>query len=136
MVEPGVVGEWSVKDILAHLTAWEKLFLGWYDAGKRGEVPETPAPGYTWSTYHLLNENIYKENKARSLEEVQKEFEEYYQYTLERIKRIPEEEWFEAKLFEWMEERVNIARYIRANTGNHYRWAKNKILKWLRECGK
>lgn len=136
LVEPGVVGEWSVKDILAHLTAWEKLFLGWYDAGKRGEVPETPAPGYTWSNYYLLNDKIYKNNKDRPLEDVQKEFEEHYQYTLERVKGIPEEEWFEMKLYAWMEDRVHIARYIRANTGNHYRWAKSQILKWLREKGK
>jgi hypothetical protein len=27
MLLEGVVGEWSFKDILAHLMAWEKLFL-------------------------------------------------------------------------------------------------------------
>lgn len=133
MVVPGVVGEWSVKDIMAHLTAWEKLFLGWYDGGKRGEVPETPAPGYNWSNYSLLNERIYEENKHRSLEDVRKEFESHYQYTLERIRAIPEEEWFVKNLYEWMEDNVRIARYIQANTGNHYRWAKSMILKWLRE---
>ena len=27
MTLPGVVGIWSIKDILAHLAAWERLFL-------------------------------------------------------------------------------------------------------------
>ena len=26
MTQQGVVGEWSVKDVLAHLVAWEQLF--------------------------------------------------------------------------------------------------------------
>lgn len=135
LVEPGVVGKWSIKDILAHLTAWERMFLGWYDAGKRGEIPETPAPGYTWGNYHILNEKIYLENKDRPLKEVQDEFETHYKYTLDRVRGIPEEEWFKTNLYAWMEDRVTIARYIRANTGNHYRWAKNQINKWLRGKG-
>jgi hypothetical protein len=28
MVESGVIGEWSVKDIMAHLFDWEQRFLG------------------------------------------------------------------------------------------------------------
>ena len=34
MLQPGVVGEWSVKDIVAHLTDWEQRFLDWYTARK------------------------------------------------------------------------------------------------------
>lgn len=29
---PGVVGDWPVKDVLAHLVAWEQMCLGWYEA--------------------------------------------------------------------------------------------------------
>jgi hypothetical protein len=36
MSQPGVTGTWSVKDILAHLVAWERLFLEWYQAGVKG----------------------------------------------------------------------------------------------------
>ena len=36
MVEPGVVGEWPVKDVLAHLIEWEQMTLGWYRAGLVG----------------------------------------------------------------------------------------------------
>lgn len=25
---PGVNGDWAIKDLLTHLTAWEELFLG------------------------------------------------------------------------------------------------------------
>jgi len=44
MLRPGVVGEWSVKDVLAHLASWEQFFLDWYAADQRGEMPHPPAP--------------------------------------------------------------------------------------------
>ena len=133
MTMPGVVGTWSVKDIMAHLTAWEQLFLGWYDAGLRGEVPETPAPGFTWANYHLLNQKIYEDNRARTLEDVQESFDSHYRITLERIRSIPEEEWFEAAAYAWMEEGWPLYRYVLANTSAHYRWAKKHIRKWAKE---
>ena len=30
MAEPGLVGDWSAKDVLAHLFEWEQMVLGWY----------------------------------------------------------------------------------------------------------
>ncbi len=49
MMQPGIVGEWSAKDVLAHLTEWEQMVLGWYHAGQAGETPALPAPGFKWS---------------------------------------------------------------------------------------
>jgi uncharacterized protein (TIGR03083 family) len=38
---PGVVGEWSVKDVLAHLAGWQDWMLRVYPARlETGEVPE------------------------------------------------------------------------------------------------
>jgi hypothetical protein len=48
-MQPGIVGEWSAKDVLAHLTEWEQMVLGWYHAGLAGETPALPAPGFKWS---------------------------------------------------------------------------------------
>jgi hypothetical protein len=41
---PGVCGEWSIKDILAHLQAWEQMFMGWYQVGLP-RIPATIMPG-------------------------------------------------------------------------------------------
>ncbi len=42
MIRPGVVGDWSVKDVLAHLAAWEQLLLGWYEAGRHAQPLPVP----------------------------------------------------------------------------------------------
>jgi hypothetical protein len=129
MVEEGVIGGWSVKDILAHLADWEGRFLGWYEAGLRGEVPQTPAPGLSWSQMDTLNQQIYEKHRDRSLEDVQVEFQRSYQRLLRTVEEIPEEDLFTPGRYAWMG-KGTLAGYILANTANHYRWAKTGIRKW------
>ncbi|MFW9846493.1 MAG: ClbS/DfsB family four-helix bundle protein [Candidatus Thorarchaeota archaeon] len=132
MLEPGVIGEWSVKDIMAHLFDWEQRFLGWYEAGLRGEVPETPAPGLKWSQLRILNQKVFEKHRDRTLADVKAEFQSSYKRVLDIVGRISEEDMFEVGRFEWTG-RENIAGYILANSANHYRWAKTRIRRWMRE---
>jgi hypothetical protein len=37
----------SIKDMLAHLDAWQRMFLEWERVGRTGAVAQMPAPGYT-----------------------------------------------------------------------------------------
>lgn len=133
MVQPGVIGQWSVKDILAHLADWEQRFLGWYRAGLRGEVPHTPEPGLSWSRKDMdtLNHRIYEKYRHRSLEQVLAYFEASYHETYTMVKSIPEREMFEQGRFQWTG-KGNLAGYLLANTADHYRWAKAQIRKWIR----
>ena len=39
LCQPVLGGQRSVKDILAHLTAWEQRCISWVEAGLRGETP-------------------------------------------------------------------------------------------------
>lgn len=135
MVEGGVIGEWSVKDVLAHLIDWEQRFLGWYEAGLQGEVPETPAPGVTWGELHILNQQIFEKHRNRPLDDILAEFQASYQRVLATIQELSEEDMFQVGLYAWTGT-GNIASYIRANTSNHYRWAKVQIRKWLKARNK
>lgn len=132
LIEPGVIGDWSVKDILAHLVDWEQRFLGWYQAGLRGEVPQIPAPDMTWRDLDKLNQLIYEENKDRSLSSVLGDFETSYEQVLETVKSIPEQDIFPVGRYAWTG-KANLNAYIMANTANHYRWAKTQIRKWVRK---
>lgn len=131
MVEPGVIGEWSVKDILAHLVDWEQRFLGWYEAGLRGEVPETPAPGLSWGELDLLNQLIYEKHRDRDLVDVMDEFSRSYEQVLGMVQGMSEDDMFEAGRYAWLGNE-NLLGYILANTANHYRWAKTQIRRWMK----
>jgi hypothetical protein len=130
----GVVGAWSVKDLLAHLVDWEQRFIGWYEAGLRGEVPEIPAPGIGWAELDVLNQQIYQRHRDRALEEVLREFHASYEQVLATVQGIPEEDMFAIGRYAWLGE-GNLVGYILANTANHYRWAKDQIRDWLKAQG-
>lgn len=135
MTQPGVIGQWSVKDVLAHLVAWETMFRNWYAAGLRGEVPEIPAPGLTWGQLDVLNQQIYERYRDHPLDQVLAEFRESYQTTLETVQAMTEGELFAQGYYAWTQGEL-LAGYVSANTGSHYRWAKTGIRKWLRAKGK
>lgn len=46
-VEPGAMGEWSFKDVVAHLSGWRQPFVDGVVAAVQGTPP--PAPGWPFS---------------------------------------------------------------------------------------
>ena len=70
MDQPGVNGNWSIKDLVGHLTGWQPRLISRIQAAQRGE-PEPPPP---WPA-HLQTEDevnawIYESNRGRSVREV------------------------------------------------------------------
>ena len=126
MTLPGVVGEWTVKDVLAHLVAWERLFVGWYEEGLRGGMPATPQNS---DDIHALNRKIYERNKNTPLDDVLKDVHTSYQQTLATVQSIPEADIFAH--FPWTGRWI-LGDFITANTCNHYYWAKTQIRNWLK----
>ena len=88
MVQPGALGEWSVKDTLAHLLEWQNMCLGWYAAGLRGENPPTPAEGYKWSQLPALNQMIFEKYRHAVLEDILAKFRTSHQKVTELVLRL------------------------------------------------
>ena len=128
MIRLGVTGTWSVKDILAHLVAWERLFLNWYSTGLQGCPPTTKPAGMSQNRIDTLNQQIYRMNRLRSLEEILADFEASYQEIVKVVEAIPEEDMFVQGRFKWTG-KLTLADYIAGNTCNHYAWAKSQIRK-------
>lgn len=131
LVTPGLVGDWSAKDVMAHLIDWEQRFIGWCEAGQRSEVVETPAPGMTWRQLDQLNQQIYEQYKDLPLEEVRARFAESYQQILALLESTPESDLFSTGFYPWLKD-GRLADWAAANTCNHYYWAKTQIRKGLK----
>lgn len=128
MVEPGVVGAWSVKDVLAHLVAWEQMVLGWYRAGLRGELPALPAPGYKWNQTPELNQMIYETHREQPLDEVVAHFYHSHQEIRKVIEGLSNEELFTAGHHAWTQKNT-LGTYFVSATSSHYLWARKEIRK-------
>ncbi len=131
MIEPGVVGEWSVKDVLAHLVEWEQMVLGWYRAGLRGDIPEMPAPGYKWNQTPQLNQMIYEKHHDKPLGKVMEEFHASHREILGVIQELSNEELFTAGRNAWTQKNTMGTYFVSATSG-HYLWAWEEIRKGLK----
>ena len=132
ILQPGILGSWSVKDVLAHLTEWEQMFLGWYKAGLRGKLPEKPAPGFKWNQLPELNQQIYERYCNQSLQEVQKQFRASYRQVMKTLQGLGEEDLFTPSRFAWTEKHT-LLDFILPNTSSHYRWARSEMQKAMKK---
>jgi uncharacterized protein (TIGR03083 family) len=128
---PGVTGEWSVKDLFAHLTAWQQLVLGWHAAGKRGETPVTPAEDLTWAQIPELNRRIYEAHKDEPLDEVRAAFSRSAAECRAAVAASDDHELFAPRVYKWTKTTTLGAYYVSA-TSSHYLWARDEIRKWVK----
>ena len=126
MVWPGSMDEWSVKDILAHLADWEQRFIGWYQAGLRGEEVHTPAPGLNWGNLPELNQQGYEKHLHKTLDEVLDYYHASYQQILSLIEGMSQDELFTPGYYQWTGVKP-LQNWVAANTSRHYNWARRNI---------
>jgi hypothetical protein len=129
---PGVNDVWAVKDVLAHLYAWHRLFLTWYEEGMQGQKPPMPAPGYSWKTTPALNESIFQKYREEPEPRLRTLLEETHQEILALLEGHSEEEIFTKKLYAWTGT-TSLGSYAISATASHYHWAYELIRKWVRQ---
>jgi hypothetical protein len=129
MIEPGVESDWSVKDILAHITDWELRMVRWIEESQRGEVPQRPEPGMTWDDLDQLNDRIFRLNKDRPLRDVVADFHASFQKALEAVDSPTEADLLDPERFEWRDGDP-MWQMVAANTWWHYKEHNETISNW------
>ena len=91
MDQPGVAADWSVKDIVAHLTGWHRDHVLLLQAESRGE----PDPSPPWPI-HLeeddeINAWMYETNRNRSVQEILDETQQVFEQLVVVIAELPED---------------------------------------------
>lgn len=126
MVRPGVIGTWSIKDILAHVLEWQRMLMDWYEAELRGETPAVPAEGYNWNQLPALNQAIYERCQDAALDDVRSQLDASHRHMLDVVASLSEEELFTPGRYAWIG--INtLASYVDSCAGAHYRWALTGI---------
>ncbi len=91
MDQPGVTGEWSIKDIVAHLAGWQRRNGARLQAAQRGEPEPSPHWPAHFQTDDEINGWIYETNRTRSVRSVLDESHEIFQQFLAVIKGLPDD---------------------------------------------
>ncbi len=126
---PGVVGEWSVKDLVAHITAWEQRILAWLEAIHNGTWPQPPE----WPVN--LNEDginawIFAANRHRRLNDVLAESQLVFDQLRQGLDQLTEQDLTETGRFEWLGKN-SLAASIGGNSFEHVQEHGRQIRDWL-----
>lgn len=116
----------SVKDMLAHLDAWHRMFLEWEQVGRTGEVAEMPAPGFTWKTTPELNMEIHERHLGDPWKMVVTNLRDSHTQVVEVIASYSEGDLFEKRRYRWTGS-TSVGSYAVSATTSHYDWAMKHL---------
>jgi hypothetical protein len=126
MIAPMLDAGWSVKDVLAHISAWEDRCAEWLEAVARGETPERPEVKDVDGT----NGRDYAAARARSLEDVAAASRGTNAAMLRSVEALSEADLADEKRFGWPTWKM-----ARSNSDEHYREHIEQIEAWLTHKG-
>jgi hypothetical protein len=117
--EPGVVDDWSVKDILAHVTTWEEEALKYLPLILvEGRPPRYSA---TYGGIDAFNAQMAKEKRDLSLSEVLRQLDDTHDRLVAYVKSVPEDQFTRETRFR---------RRLRWDTYSHYPIHTASIRAW------
>jgi hypothetical protein len=117
----------SLKDIVAHITAWERRLVDAIETWQRGETPAWPEPGATLADVDRINDRDFAAHRDRALDDVLAEAAVSFARTMALIDSLADIDIVEPN------EAFNIplSLIIRANTDEHYLEHVAQIDAWL-----
>jgi DinB superfamily len=119
MTAPGVVGAWSIKDIIGHVSVWEEEALTHLPIVLAGKRP--PRYSTTHGGIDAFNARMTARNRALTLAEIIRLRDDTHQRLLEFVARVPEEECAGDTRFR---------RRLRLDTYGHYAVHTRAITRW------
>jgi hypothetical protein len=126
--EAGVTGEWALKDVLAHLTAWAGRAVAWTDAIRAGTTPQ-PAPWPKDLSEDEENDWIFRAHQGQDAAELDADWRATNQALTSNLGALPESDIFEKK-YQWLGGKT-LAEALPGNTWEHAREHAAIVRAWL-----
>lgn len=134
LTEPGVLpaenppGDWSIKDILAHLTFWEGQIVALLFQARQGDAPKTAH--FSQETVDQINQRMRAVNQDRLLERVWEDWLAVRKQTLRRVDEWSDAELNDAHLFPWLKNTA-LFEWVLSDTVEHEDEHAANISDWL-----
>jgi uncharacterized protein (TIGR03083 family) len=121
LTEPGVTGDWSVKDILAHVTTWEEEALKHLPLIIAGGRPPKYA---TYGGIDAFNDRMTEQKRALSLSDVRRQLDEVHGRLIDFIQSAPGDQFGRE---------TRARRRLRLDTYSHYPIHAGAIREWRQQ---
>lgn len=124
---PGVIDQWSIKDLLVHLTRWEAEIVKLTWQSKSGQKPTTVH--FSQETVDEINARWYQQSKHRALDAVMEDFMGVRKQTIRQVKEIPEQALTNPDQYFWLEGRP-LWKWIAEDSFEHEAEHADQIKTW------
>jgi hypothetical protein len=118
LLEPGVVGDWSMKDVLAHVNTWEEEALQYLPVIAAGGTPPRYA---TYGGIDAFNARMAERKRDLALSDVRRRLEESHRRLVDLIRGVPED---------LLTGETRFRRRLRLDTYGHYLLHADAIRQW------
>jgi hypothetical protein len=119
MMEPGVTGDWSVRDILAHVTTWEQEALKHLPTILNGDKP--PRYSVTHGGINGFNRMMTEQKRGLTLTDVRRELDDIHRSLIRFVESVREEQF---------QTETSFRRRLRLDTYGHYPKHAEAIRRW------
>ena len=119
LTEPGVAGDWSVKDIIAHVTWWEEEALRHLPLIMTGDRP--PRYSVTYGGIDAFNAMMAERKRDLSLSDVLTQQDDTHRRLIDFIQSVPEDQ---------LTRETRFRRRLRLDTYSHYPIHTKTIEEW------
>ncbi len=116
---PGVTGDWSIRDLIAHVTWWDEEAIAHLPTVLAGGTP--PRYSATWGGIDAFNALKTKEKAGLSLDEVRAEADATHQRLLDYLRSVPPER---------LKGNSKVTHRLRLDTYGHYPIHAADIRRW------
>src|SRR4051794_14073665 len=89
MAQPGVNGDWIMKDIIAHLTVWNQWLVVRLQAAQRGAAEPPPPWSPNLEAEDDINAWIFESNHEQSVSQVLDDMHQNFQQLFDVMERLP-----------------------------------------------
>ena len=124
---PGVVGTWSIKDVLYHLTMWESEMVKLLWQASQGQEPSTAQ--LSGEDPDALNSTWAIQGANRSLESVMEDFHAVGKQAIRRVSELQKEDFEDPERFNWLDGHP-LWTWIAQDSFNHEKEHSEQILAW------
>lgn len=115
MSEPGVAGDWSVKDVLGHVAYWEGRAIGTVERALSGE----PEPSVSDTSVDTINHGVHAERADWSIDQALSELHGTHERFMAALRQHPniDPDLIEGDTFEHYDEHAADIRSWRERVG-------------------
>jgi hypothetical protein len=127
--------EWTIKDVIAHLMAWQQRTNARVEAAHLDREPQFPpwAPVPDPHATDEINAWIYETYRGQPWPAVYRDWQAGFQRLLETSEQIAERDMLDGDRYPWMDG-LPLALYLLA-TYDHHQEHYEKMQAWLQEHG-